>query len=131
MEGKKKNRRDRLIIFLPIIVSVALVIGILLGNWITGIRIRSIVSNEISNQKFSIRPGNNAGSGFSLTPKANKISSALQYILRIWASYSMHCIKAHGESAIKNGFDSAEIKQLFHQGRIVFNGVKHANDHIA
>jgi len=81
MEGKKKNRRDRLIIFLPIIVSIALVIGILLGNWITSIRIRSIVSNEITNQKFSILPGGNAGSGFSLTPKANKISSALQYIL--------------------------------------------------
>jgi carboxyl-terminal processing protease len=76
-----RNRRDRLIIFLPLIVSIALIIGILLGNWITGIRIRGIVSDEISNQKFSIRPGNNAGSGFSLTPKGNKISSALQYIL--------------------------------------------------
>ncbi len=81
MEGNKKNRRDRLIIFLPIIVSVALIIGILLGNWITGIRIRSIVSDEITNQKFSILPGNNLSSGFSLTPKGNKISSALQYIL--------------------------------------------------
>ncbi len=76
-----RKRRDRLIIFLPLIVSIALIIGILLGNWITGIRIRGIVSDEISNQKFSIRPGNNAGSGFSLTPKGNKISSALQYIL--------------------------------------------------
>ncbi len=76
-----RNRRDRLIIFLPLIVSIALIIGILLGNWITGIRIRGIVSDEISNQKFSIRPGNSAGSGFSLTPKGNKISSALQYIL--------------------------------------------------
>ncbi len=76
-----KNRRNRLIIWMPLIVSVALIIGIFLGNWITAIRIRGIVSDEISNQRFSIRPGNNAGSGFSLTPKGNKISSALQYIL--------------------------------------------------
>ena len=76
-----KNRRSRLIIWMPLIVSIALIIGILLGNWITGIRIRGIVSDEISNQRFSIRPGNSAGSGFSLTPKGNKISSALQYIL--------------------------------------------------
>jgi len=76
-----RNRRERLIIFLPLIVSVALIIGILLGNWITGIRIRGIVSDEMNNQRFSIRPGNNSGSGFSLTPKGSKISSALQYIL--------------------------------------------------
>jgi carboxyl-terminal processing protease len=76
-----RKRRDRLIIFLPLIISVALIIGIVLGNWITGIRIRGIVSDEISNQRFSIRPGNNSGSGFSLSPKGSKISSALQYIL--------------------------------------------------
>ena len=76
-----RNRRSRLIIWMPLIVSMALIIGILLGNWITVIRIRGIVSDEISNQRFSIRPGNSAGSGFSLTPKGNKISSALQYIL--------------------------------------------------
>ena len=55
--------------------------GILVGNWITGIRIRSIVTDEVNKQKFSIRPGLNSGSGFSLAPKGNKISSALQYIL--------------------------------------------------
>jgi carboxyl-terminal processing protease len=66
---------------MPLIVSSALIIGILLGNWITGIRIRGIVSDEISNQRFSIRPGNNSGLGFSLTPKGNKVSLALQYIL--------------------------------------------------
>jgi len=76
-----RNRRDRLVILLPLIVSVALIIGILLGNWITGIRVRGIVSDEISNQRFSIRPGNNSGSGFSLSPKGNKITTALQYIL--------------------------------------------------
>ena len=76
-----KNKRDRLIIFLPIIVSAALIIGILLGNWITGIRVRNIVTDEVNKQKFSIRPGLNSGSGFSLTPRGNKISSAVQYIL--------------------------------------------------
>ena len=75
------KRRSRLIVFMPLIISVALIIGILLGNWITAIRIRGIVSDEISNQRFSILPGNNAGSGFSLTPKGSKISSAMQYIL--------------------------------------------------
>lgn len=76
-----RKRRDKLIIFLPLIISVVLIIGILLGNWITGIRVRSIVSDEIRNQRFSIRPGNNSGTGFSLTPKGNKVSSAIQYIL--------------------------------------------------
>jgi carboxyl-terminal processing protease len=76
-----RNRRERLIIFLPLIVSATLIIGILLGNWITGIRIKGILSDEINNQGFSIHPGNNSGSGFSLTPKGNKISSAIQYIL--------------------------------------------------
>jgi len=75
------NKKNRLIVFIPLIVSVALIIGIFLGNWITSIRIRGIVSDEISNQRFSIRPGHNSGSGFSLTPKGNKVSSALQYIL--------------------------------------------------
>ena len=76
-----KNKRERVIVFLPMIVSIALIVGILLGNWITGIRIRSIVTDEVNRQKFSIRPGNNSGSGFSLTPKGSKISSALQYIV--------------------------------------------------
>ena len=76
-----KKKRDRLIIFLPLIISVTLIVGILAGNWITGIRVRNIVTDEVNKQKFSIRPGLNSGSGFSLAPKGNKISSALQYIL--------------------------------------------------
>lgn len=74
-----KQKRDRLIVMLPVLISLALVVGILAGNWITGIRIRNIVTDEVNKQKFSIRPG--GGSGFSLTPKGNKISSALQYIV--------------------------------------------------
>jgi carboxyl-terminal processing protease len=66
---------------LPIIVSIALIIGILVGNWITEIRIRGIVTDEVNKQKFSIRPGNNLGSGLTLSPRSNKITSALQYIV--------------------------------------------------
>lgn len=76
-----KIKREKIIIFLPIIISLAILLGILLGNWITTIRIRSIVTDEVSRQNFSIRPGSHSKSGFSLTPKTNKISSALQYIL--------------------------------------------------
>jgi carboxyl-terminal processing protease len=72
--------KERWIIFMPLLISIALVVGIMVGSWITGIRIRSIVTEEVNKQKFSIRPGLSNGQGFSLSPKANKISSALQYI---------------------------------------------------
>lgn len=75
------NRRERLIVLMPLLISVVLVIGILLGNWITNIRYKGIGPGEISNERFIIRPGGTSGSPFSLTPKGNKISSALQYIL--------------------------------------------------
>jgi carboxyl-terminal processing protease len=76
-----KINRDKIIIFLPVLLSLVLIIGIVVGNWITGIRVRSIVSDEVSKQNFSIRPGLNVGSGFSLVPRSNKITSAIQYIL--------------------------------------------------
>jgi carboxyl-terminal processing protease len=76
-----KIKKEKLIVFLPVIISLAVVLGIILGNWITTIRIRSIVSNEVSRQNFSIIPGAHSGSGFSLGPKNNKISSAIQYIV--------------------------------------------------
>ncbi|MFO7933494.1 MAG: S41 family peptidase [Bacteroidales bacterium] len=76
-----KINREKIIIFIPIIISLALIVGIVVGNWITGIRIRSIVTDEVSKQHFNIRPGLNVGSGFSLVPKSNKISSAIQYIM--------------------------------------------------
>ncbi len=75
------TRKNRIIIFLPLIISVALIVGILAGNWITTIRVRSIVTDEVNKQKFSIRPGLTGGSGFGLSSRGNKISSALQYIL--------------------------------------------------
>jgi len=76
-----KTKKEKVIIFLPIIVSITLIIGILVGNWITEIRIRGIVTDEVNKQKFSIRPGNTLGSGLTLSPRSNKITSALQYIV--------------------------------------------------
>ena len=76
-----RTKRERLIIFLPLIISITLIVGILVGNWITSIRVKSIVTDEFNKQKFSIRPGISGGGGFGLSPKGNKISSALQYIL--------------------------------------------------
>jgi carboxyl-terminal processing protease len=76
-----RSKKERWMMWLPLMISAALIVGILVGNWITGIRIRSIVTDEVNKQRFSIRPGLNSGSGFSLTPRANKISSALQYIV--------------------------------------------------
>ncbi len=75
------KKRDKLIILLPVLLSTALITGVLLGNWMTGIRIRSIVSDEVSKQKFSIRPGSGNGQGFSLNQRNSKVTSALQYIL--------------------------------------------------
>lgn len=74
-----RNRRDKLIIWVPVLISLALIIGILLGNWMTSLRIRSIVDDQVNKQKFSILPGNNTNP-FSLNPKGSKVSSALQYI---------------------------------------------------
>jgi carboxyl-terminal processing protease len=65
---------------MPLIISLAVLIGILLGNWIAGIGFKSQVTDEYNNQRFLIRPGG-PGSSFQLTPKGNKVSSALQYIL--------------------------------------------------
>lgn len=76
----EKKRRDKLVVLVPLMISLALIFGMLLGNWITSVRIRNIVSNEVSKQSFSIIPGHSNNSGFSLGPKSNKISSALQYI---------------------------------------------------
>jgi len=75
------TRRERIIIFLPLILSITLIVGIVVGSWITGIRVRSIVTDEVNKQKFSIRPGITGGMGLGLNAKGNKVSSAMQYIL--------------------------------------------------
>jgi carboxyl-terminal processing protease len=76
-----KTKRERLIIFLPLIISITLIVGILAGNWITTIRVKSIVTDEFNKQKFSIRPGITGGGGLGLNSRSTKISSAMQYIL--------------------------------------------------
>ena len=53
----------------------------------------------------------------------------LEDLVRIWARYSMHGIKYHGETAGKQRPDGREIEQLFHQRGIVGDGVDHLDDH--
>ena len=76
-----KFSRDKILLYLPVLLSLFLVAGIVLGNWFCSMRVKSIINNEFNKQHFSIRPGLNVGSGFSLSPKADKITTALQYIL--------------------------------------------------
>lgn len=63
------------------ILSITLIVGIIVGSWITGIRVRSIVTDEVNKQKFSIRPGITGGMGLGLNARGNKVPSAMQYIL--------------------------------------------------
>lgn len=57
-----------------------MILGIFLGNWMSAMRFRSMLSNDPAGQHFSIRPGNGGGQGFSLNPKTNKLNAAIQYI---------------------------------------------------
>jgi carboxyl-terminal processing protease len=105
-----KSKRDRLIMFLPVLISLALVVGIMVGNWITGIRIRSIVTDEVNKQKFSIRPGLTDGSGFTLAPKGNKISSALQYIVNEYVdTVSMYSLNEAVMPALLENLDPHSV----------------------
>ncbi|HKK61272.1 MAG TPA: S41 family peptidase [Bacteroidales bacterium] len=76
----RKNKRDKLIIFGPIIVAAALVIGIVLGNLFTQVRVKSIISKEITKQTGKRRFGGSS-QGFGFAPKNDKINSALYYVL--------------------------------------------------
>ena len=76
-----KIKKEKIFIYLPVLLSLFLILGIVLGNWFCSIRVKSIVNQEFNKQHFSIRPGLNVGSGFSLNPKSDKITTALQYIL--------------------------------------------------
>ncbi|HDR68545.1 MAG TPA: PDZ domain-containing protein [Bacteroidaceae bacterium] len=76
-----KINKNKIYIYLPVLLSIFLVGGIVLGNWFCSLRVKSIVSSEFNKQHFSIKPGLNVGSGFSLNPKTDKITTALQYIL--------------------------------------------------
>ncbi|MFC2089977.1 S41 family peptidase [Bacteroidota bacterium] len=77
----KNSKRDRLIIFGPIVIAVVLVAGILLGNFFTHLRVRNIVNTELSRQTTKGRNMLGSGGGFNLAPKNDKITSALYYVL--------------------------------------------------
>lgn len=77
----KLAKRDKLIIYGPIIIAVVLVIGIFLGNLFTQLRVKSIISTEISRQTSSNRFNVGAPHGLNLTPRNDKINSALYYVL--------------------------------------------------
>nr|MDA3821151.1 S41 family peptidase [Bacteroidales bacterium] len=74
-------KRDKLIIFGPIIIAVVLVLGILLGNYLTQMRVRNIISSEISRQTAGSKMSLGNVGGFNLAPKNDKINSALYYVL--------------------------------------------------
>jgi carboxyl-terminal processing protease len=77
----KLPKRDKLIIYGPIIIAVVLVTGIFLGNLFTQMRVKSIISSEISRQTSSSRFNINSSHGLNLTPRNDKINSALYYVL--------------------------------------------------
>ena len=75
------KNRDRLIIYGPIIIALAVVAGIVLGNFFTQLKVRSLISNEISRQTKGNRIGIGSGQGLNFTQKNDKINSALYYVL--------------------------------------------------
>jgi len=70
--------RNRFKIYLPLLIAAAVILGIFLGNWFAVYRIQ-VLSNKITRQNFSLTQKN--GSGFSLNPKTDKVSAALDYVL--------------------------------------------------
>ncbi|MDF1572994.1 MAG: S41 family peptidase [Bacteroidales bacterium] len=77
----KLLKRDKLIIYGPIIIAVVLVIGIFLGNLFTQMRVKSIISTEISRQTSGSRLNIGSPHGLSLAGRNDKINSALYYVL--------------------------------------------------
>jgi len=77
----KNLKRDKLIIYGPIIIAVVLVIGIFLGNLFTQLRVKSIISSEISRQTSGNRLNIGSPHGLNLTGRNDKINSALYYVL--------------------------------------------------
>lgn len=75
------KKRDKLIIYGPLILAVTLVLGIFLGNIFTQLKVRSLISSEISRQSTKNRINLGPAHGLGLTPKNDKINSALYYVL--------------------------------------------------
>ena len=78
------KNRDRLIIYGPIIIALAVVTGIVLGNFFTQLKVRSLISNEITRQTKSNRIGIGSVHGLNFTQKNDKINSALYYVLNAY-----------------------------------------------
>lgn len=72
-------KKEKIKIYLPLIISLTMIIGIILGNLFAGLRVKSIISSEIS--KHTNRNGFGISQGIQLAPKNDKISSALYYVL--------------------------------------------------
>lgn len=77
----KLFKRDKLIIYGPVIVALVLIAGILLGNIFTQMKLRSIITNEISKQSTGNRLGVGSVHGLNLAPRNDKINKALYYVL--------------------------------------------------
>lgn len=75
------SRNRKWSVWLPLIISGAMIVGIITGIWITRVRVSTMMTGGKHGEKFFIKPGSSGGSAFSLTPRSNKINAAFQYIL--------------------------------------------------
>ena len=73
--------KEKIRVYLPLIISLMMIIGIILGNLFAGLRVKSIISSEISKHSLNNRTGFGVAQGLQLAPKNDKISSALYYVL--------------------------------------------------
>ncbi len=72
-------KKNKLKLYIPLITAFVLIIGILLGNLFAELRVKSIISNEITRHSNNNRSGFGS-QGLQLAPKNNKINSALYYL---------------------------------------------------
>lgn len=106
----KLLKRDKLIIYGPIIIAVVLVIGIFLGNLFTQMRVKSIISSEISRQTSSSRLNIGSPHGLNLTGRNDKINSALYYVLNDYVdSVPVGAINEDVVPAILNNLDPHSV----------------------
>ncbi len=74
-------KKDNIKLYIPLLVALVMIIGILLGNLFAGLRVKSIISHEISRHTTNTRGGFRSSQGLQIAPKNDKISSALYYVL--------------------------------------------------
>ncbi len=73
--------KEKIRLYLPLIIALTMIIGIILGNLFAGMRMKSIISSEMSRHSLNNRSGFGVTQGIQLAPKNDKISSALYYVL--------------------------------------------------